>query len=54
MFSEILISVIVIFLVIGAWLDFFKAVGKLIWAFRIPITVAAIIYFFELISSKIG
>lgn len=45
MFTEILTAVIILFLLVGAWLNFFKEMGKLVWLLRIPITVAAIIFF---------
>lgn len=44
-FFGLVVTIILGAALICAWLDLFKAIGHAIWYFRVPITIAAVIYF---------
>ena len=44
-FSELFLAVLVLFMVVCAWADFFVAILKIIWMLRVPLIITVILYF---------
>ena len=43
-FTEIFTAVLVLIIVISAWREFFIAILKLIWLFRVPLVISLILW----------